>query len=75
MSKREVRLLALACTFFGIVLGFLLSPIKSGVSVTCGNNNHLAPSHIDRKKKRGPVPVRSNPKEASSTQGEKNTNS
>lgn len=37
MSKRETRLLALACTFIGIVIGFLMSPVKAGIS--CGNNN------------------------------------
>ncbi|HCR43001.1 MAG TPA: hypothetical protein DIV41_00325 [Ruminococcaceae bacterium] len=37
MSKRETRLLALACTAVGIVIGFLISPVKRGIS--CGNNN------------------------------------
>lgn len=37
MSKRETCLLALACTFIGIVVGFMMAPIKAGIS--CGNNN------------------------------------
>ena len=37
MPKRETCLLAVACTFIGIVIGFLISPIKAGIS--CGNNN------------------------------------
>ena len=42
MSKREVCLLAVACTFVGITIGFLLAPIKAGLSI--GNNNKvLAP--------------------------------
>lgn len=43
MSKREDFLLAAACLSFGMVLGFLLSPVKKGVTVTCGNNNGVPP--------------------------------
>jgi hypothetical protein len=38
MTKRESRLLAALCLFLGIVLGFLLSPVKSGICV--GNSNN-----------------------------------
>lgn len=51
MSKRETRLLALACTFIGIVIGFLIAPIKAGTTVSCGNNNTLG-EHSHRKWKR-----------------------
>ena len=33
MTKRESRLLAAMCLFLGIVLGFLFSPIKSGICI------------------------------------------
>lgn len=39
MSKREAVLLALACTFIGIVMGFAWAPIKKGMVIYCGNNN------------------------------------
>lgn len=52
MSKRETRLLALACTFIGIVIGFLLSPIKKGISVTCGNDNTITTEKKGREEKR-----------------------
>lgn len=39
MTKREITLLAVACTFIGIVLGFLLAPIKARLSI--GNNNTI----------------------------------
>lgn len=54
MSKRETRLLAIACTFIGIVVGFLLAPIKAGTSVSCGNNNRLVPpeSHMEKRRER-----------------------
>ena len=39
MTKKEGRLLALLCLFLGMVLGFLMAPIKAGVS--CGNNNTI----------------------------------
>ena len=60
MSKRETRLLALACTFIGIAVGFLISPIKKGMYVTCGNNNtFFQPDKKNReeKKRLNPVPV------------------
>lgn len=38
MTKRESRLLAAVCLFLGIVLGFLLSPVKSGISI--GNSDN-----------------------------------
>ncbi len=45
MRKSTAILTAAVCFFFGIVLGFLISPIKNGISVgnnsgnTKGNNN------------------------------------
>jgi len=39
MTNREIKLLAVACTFIGIVLGFLLSPMKTGVFFGNNNNN------------------------------------
>lgn len=48
MSKREARLLAAACLFAGVAIGFLLAPIKAGLSVSCGNNNT-----VGEPKKRG----------------------
>lgn len=50
MSKRETRLLALACTFIGIVIGFFISPVKAGIS--CGNNNTVQVPEDGRKKRR-----------------------
>lgn len=50
MTKREIRLLAVACTFIGIVLGFLIAPIKAGVS--CGNNNTITNTENPRKKRK-----------------------
>lgn len=46
-EKREKLLLALACFFAGMVVGFYSAPIKKGISVTCGNNNT-----IEKEKKR-----------------------
>lgn len=43
MLKHEKCLLAFAFLSFGMVLGFILAPIKKGVTVTCGNNNSLYP--------------------------------
>jgi hypothetical protein len=46
MTKKEGRLLALVGLFLGMVLGFLMAPIKAGVS--CGNNHTIygnAPHH------------------------------
>ncbi len=40
MSKREISLLAIACTFIGIVIGFLLAPMKAGLTIA--SNNTLA---------------------------------
>lgn len=64
MSKREARLLALACTFIGIVIGFMFAPIKKGMSVSCGNNNTMvSPEELSHTQKRlirkhvAPVPV------------------
>jgi hypothetical protein len=36
MNKSESRILALCCLFLGIVIGFLISPIKKGIEI--GNN-------------------------------------
>lgn len=49
MSKKEARLLAAACLFAGVAIGFLLAPIKAGLSVSCGNNNTVG----SPKKKKG----------------------
>jgi hypothetical protein len=37
MSKREISLLAIACTFIGIVLGFFLAPMKAGLTIASNN--------------------------------------
>lgn len=49
MTKKEGRLLALMCLFLGMVLGFLMAPIKAGVS--CGNNNRIS-QNIERRPRR-----------------------
>ena len=41
-QKKEKILLGLACFFAGMTTGFLLAPIKKGVSVSCGNNNTIS---------------------------------
>ncbi len=57
MSKRENFLLAAACLSFGMVLGFALSPIKRGVTVSCGNNNTVLPHGMHpREKSARPTP-------------------
>ncbi len=38
MTKRESCLLAAMCLLLGMVLGFLLSPVKSGICI--GNSNN-----------------------------------
>lgn len=52
MKIREVRLLALAFTFIGIVIGFLIAPIKAGTTVSCGNNNTIEGTDRKWKKRR-----------------------
>ena len=37
MSKREISLLAIACTFIGIVIGFFLAPMKAGLNISSNN--------------------------------------
>jgi len=37
MTNREIKLLAVACTFIGIVLGFFLAPMKAGLTVASNN--------------------------------------
>lgn len=37
MSKREISLLTIACTFIGIVLGFFLAPMKAGLTIVSNN--------------------------------------
>lgn len=53
MTKREIGLLALACTFIGIVMGFALAPIKKGQIIycgnNCGNNNSARYEKVERK--------------------------
>ena len=49
MTKREIGLLALACTFIGIVMGFALAPIKKGQIIYCGNNNSAKYKKLERK--------------------------
>lgn len=51
MSKSEARLLAIACTFIGIVIGFLIAPIKAGTTVSCGNNNTITDSSLRKYRK------------------------
>ena len=49
MSKKEARLLAAACLFVGVAIGFLLAPIKAGLTISCGNDNTVeAPGKKDR---------------------------
>ena len=54
MTKKEGRLLALLCLFLGMVLGFLMAPMKAGVSF--GNNNTVygngADGHHHRKNRK-----------------------
>lgn len=38
MRKRESCLLAAVCLLLGIVVGFLISPVKSGICI--GNSNN-----------------------------------
>ncbi len=40
-KNRETLWLGLACFFAGMCLGFLMAPIKKGISVSCGNNNRI----------------------------------
>ncbi len=40
-EKKEKLLLALACFFAGMVIGFYSAPIRKGISVSCGNNNNI----------------------------------
>lgn len=49
MTKKEDRLLAFLCLFLGMVLGFLMAPIKAGVS--CGNNNTIS-QNMERRPRR-----------------------
>ena len=49
MTKKEGRLMAFLCLFLGMVLGFLMAPIKAGVS--CGNNNTIS-QNIERRPRR-----------------------
>ena len=53
MSKKEGRLLAFLCLFLGMVLGFMMAPMKAGIS--CGNNNTMygdvSNGHHRRKKR------------------------
>lgn len=51
MTKRETRLLAIACTFIGIVIGFFIA-IKAGTTVSCGDNNTLEASDGKKRKRR-----------------------
>lgn len=49
MRKREVVLLSTTMFFFGMVLGFLLAPIKHGIYNFAGNNT----THNYEKEERG----------------------
>lgn len=51
MTKKEGRLLAFLCLFLGMVLGFMMAPMKAGV--TCGNNNTIYGDKIHKVLKRG----------------------
>ncbi len=64
MPKHEKFLIGFAFLSFGMVLGFILAPIKKGVTVSCGNNNTMLPhgGHGCRGRRQaearpGPVPV------------------
>lgn len=39
MTKKEIRLTHLVFLFLGIVIGFLLSPIKEGTYIVVGSDN------------------------------------
>lgn len=39
MSKTETFFRAMAWTCLGVIIGFLLSPIKHGVDITIASNN------------------------------------
>lgn len=41
-KNREMLLLGLACFFAGVCMGFMMAPIKKGISVTAGNNNRIS---------------------------------
>lgn len=47
MKKREILLLSSTVFSLGIVFGFMLSPIKKGITVYGGDStsNHYAPKH------------------------------
>lgn len=49
MLKYEKFLLSFAFLSFGMVLGFILSPIKKGMTVSCGNNNVIYPHGNSRR--------------------------
>ena len=39
MSRTEVFFRAMAWTCLGVIIGFLLSPIKHGIDITIASNN------------------------------------
>lgn len=43
MKKSETVLAALCCLFFGIVVGFLIAPVKQGIEI--GNNAGNTTNH------------------------------
>lgn len=47
MRKATGILTAIACFFAGIVVGFLLSPVKQGIGNYSGNNN--GNTYLDQK--------------------------
>lgn len=43
MSKLTGFLLSLACLFIGIVAGFMMAPIKKGISIGNNSGNNFVP--------------------------------
>lgn len=41
-KNREMIWVGLACFFAGMCMGFMVAPIKKGISVNAGNNNTVS---------------------------------
>jgi len=52
MKKREILMLSSTVFCFGIVLGFLISPIKKGIIIIGGDStsNHYAKEHLNKER-------------------------
>lgn len=50
-ERKEKMLIAMTCLFAGMVIGFLIAPIKGRIQ--CGNNsgNHYKGSEFDKEEK------------------------